>query len=126
MPQIYLKIAPVAQSAMTQEVLKEIDEEFSERIWTLWSIPENDVAFSAENLIYTRGEADIQIEIRYTAGTDEYNKGELFDLDKGKQRLLSDSLGIVIKRILTQKNLSFSVSVWIKPSYHGIFRPPSV
>ena len=125
MPQIYLKIAPVAQPAMTQEILERIDEELREKIRVLLNVPKDDIAFSAENLVYTRGEADIQIEVRYTAGTDEYSWGRPFDPDEGQQRALSGSLSVAIKEILAQKNLPFSVSIRCKPFYHGIFRPPS-
>ncbi len=83
----------------------------------------NGVAFSVPQLlIYTSGEKDVQLEVRYTAGEDEYDWGRPFDPSPEEQRLLCAHLKEALLEFLAANSLPpLSVSVWCKPHYHGTF-----
>ena len=76
----------------------------------------NDTAYSSVKLAGTIGEADVQIEIRYTAGHDEYGWGRPFDPTMEEQALLTDAIEQVFK------SSQYTLSVWCKPFYNSYFR----
>ena len=78
----------------------------------------NDVAFTAIPAIATINEADIQIEVRYTAGEDEYGQGKPFDPSLENQRLMGSQMRMEIQVMAQGK---FGVSIWFKPFYHSVF-----
>ena len=122
MPQIFVMISPKIKLLVDQAIFQEFDKKITELIVAQWNIPESDIAFSAEFLSHTRGEADIQVEIRYTDGTDKCRRDRLFNLSKRKQIYLSGVIIKVVKGIVKKKTDYFpSVSVWIKPFYKGVF-----
>jgi hypothetical protein len=124
MPQIFLMMSPEMKSVVDHVILREFDEEITGLIASQWSVPESDIAFSAEFLAYERGEASIQIEIRYTAGSDEYEQGRPFDPNEERQRLLSVAIINAVKDIMRKKRKKVpvpAVSVWCKPFYRGLF-----
>lgn len=116
MPQIYLMIVPRARAAMNETTLQILDEKLSRVIAEMWMVPEDDIACSAEVLHYVRGEADLQIEVCYTAGADEYNWGRPFDPTEEEQwalaRRMLEVAGSVTK---------YTVSVWPKPVRESVF-----
>jgi hypothetical protein len=64
-------------------------------------------------LAYARGEADVQIELRYIAGPDRNWKGPRFDPSEERRvKLVEDAMRIT-ERIF-DASLPLSCSVWIK------------
>lgn len=84
----------------------------------------NDTAVTMLNDISTINEADIQIEIRYTAGHDEYGWGRPFDPTLDEQKLLAEAIQCAVDRFLEKENgkADFSLSVWCKPYYNSHFQ----
>lgn len=72
-----------------------------------------DVAFSAWNLEYVIGEEDVQVEIRFTAGEDEYQRGEPFNPSKEDKARLVQKMSMTMRKILN--GLVESASVWPMP-----------
>lgn len=126
MPQIYLKVSPDAQQRLAQHgtdtaaVGKILDQSLAAVVAEVWDVPFHDIAFSAEDLVYTRGEADFQLEVRYTAGTDEYRRGKPFDPDDGEREKLADRIQKTAEARFA--GLGYTISVWIKPSYKSVFK----
>ena len=85
---------------------------------------EDDVAFTVPKpVLYTKGEAEIQIEIRYTAGEDEYDRGRPFDPSLREQEGLSDQIRRIFVDFSAEHLLELlSLSVWCKPCYHSVFK----
>jgi hypothetical protein len=87
----------------------------------------NDVAFTAPAYIYyAKGEKDIQVEIRYTAGEDEYNRGSPFDPSLAEQKKLTEDILFFFDTFLSGPSIDknkpkLSVSVWCKPYYNSVF-----
>jgi len=84
----------------------------------------NDVAITIVQSLKTVGEANIQVEIRYTVGTDEYGKGEIFNPSLNCQEALIENIYKVLKDF---PGLKFwcpapSLSVWCKPYRGGAFK----
>ncbi|TSC92005.1 MAG: Uncharacterized protein CEN90_120 [Parcubacteria group bacterium Licking1014_17] len=122
MPQIFLKIAPIAQSAMTKKIIAVLDSELSRLVVKIWDVPKRDTAFTAEHACYARGEAELQFEVRYTAGKDEYGKGSPFDPTEEEQDKLSELMEERAREVLAKEGIGFTVSVWPKPQYNSTFR----
>ena len=124
MPQIFLMISPDAQQVMTEAAILRLDWALSRLVRECLGVPVSDIAFSAVNLSYARNEANLQVEVRYTAGTDEYGKGEPFDPSEEVQKILSAKMEKAAQDVLAKRNLHLTVSVWMKPFYRGTFRLP--
>ena len=139
MPQIYLKFAPRVRDLATESLIKTLDVALTLAVMEVWKVPQHDITVSAEHLIYARSEADVQIEIRYTAGEYEYDWGEPFDPTREEQESIAVRMQGVAQEIMgesyAERELAkgektlvippqFSVSVWTKPSYKGFFLPP--
>lgn len=83
----------------------------------------NDVSYTAVQAIDMEGEADVQIEIRYTAGEDEYDRGEPFDPSKKEQEALAENIREVFTdHCINQGLRNLYLSVWFKPYYKGFFK----
>lgn len=78
-----------------------------------FEVPAEDIACSAVNLVYAEGEADVQIEIRYTAGIDMYRTGETFDPSTLVQHSLIQDVLHEVGKYLEQYQMN--CSVWTKP-----------
>jgi hypothetical protein len=123
-----MKIGPCMQRGVAvledrgYSLLKYLDEQISQLIAMAWDVPANDISCSAENLFYARGEADLQVEIRYTAGTDEYGRGVPFDPTEEDRATLAEKIkdSVRIKIFSTE----FTLSVWIVPHYKSAFIGP--
>ena len=64
-------------------------------------------------------EPDIQLEIRYTAGEDEYGTGRPFDPTRKEQEHL---IKLLKERMSLSKVASrFSLSIWTIPHYKGVY-----
>lgn len=82
-----------------------------------------DVAFTAlQYAEWTEGEKDVQIEIRYTAGEDEYNRGKPFDPSLKEQKFTAELIHEAFLKFLGEKEIPrLSLSVWCKPHYNSVF-----
>ena len=128
MPQIYMILSPKAQQVKgftdTEMVIGGLAGCL---VWVIEDIlgiqGKKDVAFTAVPALYTNGEADVQIEIRYTAGEDEYDQGEPFDPSLATQNRLIDHIKRSFCAYLDRIKLpKLSVSVWCKPYYKSRFK----
>ena len=118
MPQIYIMLSPHAQHCLSEPVIVEdffkgIDTVATALIVSDWSVPSNDVACSGILLGYTRNEASVQIEIRYTSGNGLYKPKELFDPTTEMQHELNARIMSSIAPMLARFQLT--CSVWCKP-----------
>lgn len=124
MPQIYIKVSPVAVRTIggaMSDVLPSIDKIVTEAIMTEWGVPDDDIACSAETLLYVRGDAEVQIEIRYTAGDLEYKRAKAFDPSLGSQKGLVEKVMTQVG-LLLQGHGSLSCSAWTKPYMKSVFK----
>ena len=127
MPQIYAKIAPELQRSLAPKILALLDVELTALVEEVFDLRgKNDVAFSAENLVYTRGEALLQLEVRYTVGEDEYHQGEPFDPSRESKEQLASKLKRAAEQFLERcysgYTIPFTVSVWIQPRKESVFK----
>ena len=63
-------------------------------------------------------EANIQIEIRYTVGKDEYDQGKFFDPSMRKKKELAAFIMSLAKDFFSK---DITVSVWVKPIRESVF-----
>lgn len=119
MPQIMVIVGPKAREALAgKEVRRELDGALTQTVEKIFRIGgRDDVAFDIVLADHTRGEAPVQIEVHYTAGTDEYGKG-VFDPSPLLQQTLARSLQDVAVEMLR-----LSVSVWVIPVRGSVFLP---
>lgn len=123
MPQIYAIMDPKAEETLrayfpllSPELIRVVEEGFD-----LEGL--DDVAFTAVPAIWTQGEKNIQIEIRYTAGKDEYHRGVSFDPSEEEQEKVSDLVHAAFEEFLKRHRLPHvSLSVWCKPHYKSVFK----
>jgi hypothetical protein len=122
MPQVYVILGPSA-GAITEGssglLFATMLEVIKKSVEVIFEVPvKDDVAVTVVRSVFTINEADIQFEVRYTAGKDEYKKGRLFDPTEQQQKKLA-------KKILKTTNKCFGdrfvASVWIKPYYKSVF-----
>lgn len=74
-------------------------------------------------------EADIQVEVGYTVGEDQFGQGKLFDPTREEQQATGDLINLAYKKFLEDhegilekyKLPKPSLSVWFKPIYNGKF-----
>lgn len=125
MPQIFMLIAPGAQDLFKKDPKNRLDGIEALGGWLCDATEEifeikgrNDTAFDAVNLFHTIGEKPIQIEIRYTVGEDEYDKGESFNPSDEKKRKLVAKIKERIKNIT-----GINPSVWVIPVSDSVFVP---
>ena len=123
MPQIHMTLTSHAHGVLASKLrslaLKLVST--VEKAWRLEGF--SDVAFTAlPPALFVLGENDIQIEIRYTAGEDEYDRGEPFDPSSEEQGRLAKQIRQVFLDFFSNHNLEcLSLSVWCKPYYHSVF-----
>ena len=85
----------------------------------------NDTAHTIVEAFSTKGETEIQVEVRYTAGEDEYGKGIPFDPDKETREALAKDLHTEFVTFLQSMGFNpsqHSLSVWIIPLYGTTFK----
>lgn len=119
MPQIFMLVTEEVRNELGKEKILEVGKALIELVENNLGIRcKDDVAFTAVSTIATISEADIQVEIRYTAGRDEYGQGKPFDPTLEEQRLLAFQIKLSGRVMIPEK---FSISVWCKPFYNSIF-----
>lgn len=79
-----------------------------ENVYNLES--ESDVVFTVLNVCYVIDEADVQVEIRYTAGEDEYEVGDKFN-DSYKKVKDQDGYELIIQTLLREKVKEFIMNL---------------
>lgn len=123
MPQIYMILAPGVERVLADKfpLLGSLLIRTVEEAWGLEDL--NDVAFTGCcPTICVINEHKVQIEIRYTAGEDEYDRGEPFNPTPTKQRELAKQIKDTFFKFLATYSLRhLSLSVWCKPYYNGAF-----
>ena len=84
----------------------------------------NDVAITIVRALKTVGEANLQVEIRYTAGSDEYGTGEIFDPSAARQQALIENIYKIFKNFpgFQHNAPALTLSVWCKPYRGGEFK----
>lgn len=113
MPQVALMIAPHVQEKMKSKI-SELGTALIADVEEVFGLKEkNDVAFSALNLACVIGEADVQVEVRYTAGEDEYQRGKPFNPSKGEKEKLIEAMSKTLRRVLN--GIADSASIWPIP-----------
>jgi len=97
-------------------------------LMNVWDVPDWDLAFTAVQAIESHNEADFQIEIRYTAGEDEYNRGRPFDPTEEEKEELKNAIllgsranGQVVGLQKWTFFKSTSFSLWSKGYYDSPF-----
>lgn len=116
MPQILLILGKKAQG-LTDEQLADLDVRITRVIEETFEI-KNDVAFTCIEARLTRGEADMQFNVGFSAGEDKYGKGEIFNPPMEKKKLLVERIGEVFNTFLADYELLLTGSVWCLP-YDG-------
>ena len=86
-------------------------------------IGRNDVAVDVFGVLFTRNEAPIQIEVPYSAGTDEYKTGEIFDPSEEVREAVVIKIRANFAAFLKKHDIAPIVpSVWILPQYKSTFK----
>ncbi len=125
MPQIVVMLSPHAQHLIgdaAHTFIEKVDNAVTPLVISYWEVPEDDVACTGEKLAYTRNEADVQIELRYTTGIDIYKLGERFDPTIPMQIELIERIMQDVAPILAEYQMI--CSVWCKPHANSKFVIP--
>lgn len=123
MPQIYI-IPTVHANKVLGEEWNSIARYLIPIVEEAWGLENfNDVAVTvASPVIFVLGEKDVQIEIRYTAGKDEYGQGKPFDPTLEEQKKLIAQIKQMWKEFLEGGHFEpLLASVWCKPHYNSAF-----
>lgn len=121
-PQVLMIVAPRLVPAFSEEDgekrLEKIGQALISKTEQAYSLEgKNDVAFTAIPALCVIGDADIQLEVRFTAGEDEYGQGKPFEPSK----TLMGALALALMDVLVEGLLSeveppiSSLSVWVIP-----------
>ncbi len=119
-------LSPLAQKRLGDEVgkfLGKADRAVKELVVSLWFVPPVDVACSALNLVYTRNEDDVQVEVGYTAGLGIYRPNEVFDPTAEMQAALVKGINSRVGGMLSKYQMS--CSAWTKPYFKSRFETQS-
>ena len=121
MPQVYMILDPSALTIMVDEEAEMYDLSRSlirvtERVFCLEG--KDDVACTIVKAVSTMNEAPIQVEVRYTAGENEYHTGTPFDPPKDIREQLANELIAEVRHHFRD----VKVSAWIKPYYRSVFK----
>lgn len=124
MMQIYMTMTSSGEALLTTGMVSFLGNQLIEVVENGFGLQGfDDVAFTVLGTPrYTKGEADVQIEIRYTAGEDRYNQGKPFDPSMEEQKAVARSIGQAFAEFLKKRSIpSLSLSVWFKPYYNSLF-----
>gem|GEM_PF-1408034 len=123
MPQIKVLMTGIAHNMITPGVFPEMDRALTEAVETAFNIKgRHDVAFDVLYLPYTRGESPVQIGVIYTAGTDEYRTGRIFDPTKEEREAAAIKVQESFAAFLIANGIGpITPSVWIIPLYNSHF-----
>ena len=120
MPQIFVIVAPRAEENSQKQWFAAFEQRVAERTEDVFKIGgENDVAITRIKATRAVNEADVQVEVRYTAGEDEYDRGKPFDPPRERREKLA---GVIMDLARDHLPKDMTVSVWIKPIRDSIFK----
>ncbi len=120
MPQIFMIVSPRVKGVVVP-LLGELDLVLTLAVIDgLGSEVTGDVTFTAIEALHTRDEGEIQVEIRFTAGEDEYHTGTPFDPSRDQMEYCAGRIAGVLERLLAPTGVR-SFSVWIQPSRGTVF-----
>jgi len=125
MPQIYLILGPGIQALCTESEVLDLGKRLIPIVEGVFGIGgTNDTAFTAVKAVETIDEADFQVEVRYTVGTDEYGWGKPFNPPLIQQKKLAVLIATEFRMFLEANGLSddYTLSVWCKPHRGGFFK----
>lgn len=124
MPQVYIIFGPEAKElAESEGMVSVLQKVLMHVVDDKFGLTVNDTASTAVQALAIVDETDIQVEIRYTAGRDEYNQGKPFDPTPAEQERLCDAIQGTVKGFLKSRHLpNWSLSVWCKPHYNSVFK----
>ena len=131
MPQVYLIISPAAKDFLKQKgqgevLLCELGNTLIHAVEVAFGlVGRNDTAFTAMFAEATVNEAGVQVEVRYTAGEDEYGWGKPFDPTKEQQKhvvkIIKEAFACWAVVHKMDDHCSWVPSVWCKPYYNSYF-----
>lgn len=122
MPDILIILGKKAHG-LTDEQLDKLEQRITKVIEKVFEIEgRHDVAFTCINARYTKREADIQFDIDFSTGEDEYGKGEIFDPPMETKKLLIERIREVFAAFIKDQKLSLIGSVWVRPFSGSIFQ----
>lgn len=126
MPQIIIMLSPHTQDRLgsnKEALFSRIDVIATRHLFSLWKITPHDIACSGVCLAYTRNEADVQIELRYTVHEGRHKQGEVFNPTLDMQSEISDRIMADVAPILAEYQLI--CSLWCKPHANSKFTMPN-
>lgn len=123
MPQIKLIFNPLALNLIVPSTWDNLKRGLRDAVENSFLIAgRNDVAFTFLSAMHTDGEAPLQIEVLYTAGTDEYGTGTIFDPDDAMKEAATKALRAHFAAFLKEHGMgAITPSVWIRPQYKSHF-----
>jgi hypothetical protein len=122
MPQIMVLVSPeAAEEVMKRTDLKTVGAVLIRIVESVFKIPseKNDVGFDVKLLEYTINEADIQLEISYTVGKDEYVPGEIFDPSDEVKKALIERMKDFLQETFEERIKN--ASIFLLPHREGMF-----
>jgi hypothetical protein len=124
MPQVYIVLGPGTLGLFAEDEVSALGERLMPVVEKGFGIQkEKDAAFTAVRAVATSGEADVQVEIRYTAGRDEYGRGRPFNPSLKVQKKLAGLIEKEFRAFLKDRGLrAYSLSVWCQPHFGGFFK----
>lgn len=124
MPQIFMIVDPSVKEGVSDKLagLAPALIETTERVFGLEG--KDDVSFTAIAALVTVNEAELQIEVRYTVGEDEYGRGEPFEPSREQREELASELMVVTRAHLG--GLVDWISLWIRPQRDSVFKLQSL
>ena len=125
MPQVYMVLSPKVAGAIVvlpypenfMAVVGQKLIELTEKVFGL--VGKNDVVFTTVGAVYVDRDADVQVEVRYTIGEDEYDEGRPFEPNKEQKILLTEEIITFLK--IFERLKASSVSVWVIPIRDSTF-----
>ena len=125
MPQVLAIVSsPYWEELVRARVMDEVSARLigiTEQVFELEG--KNDVTFTAIEAVFVTGDAPFQVEVRYTAGEDEYGRGEPFQPSKELRDLLADRIMGFVQKVLN--DYVDGVSVWVRPYENTTFKERS-
>jgi len=125
MPQIVLFLDEKARNMIVPDTFEDLGIVLIEAVEAAFGIKgHNDVAFDVIAPLFTKNESHVQIEVRYTAGKDEYGTGSVFDPNEATRTLAITQIRTAFMEFLHVHGIDLiSPSVWIRPHYNSTFSP---